>query len=489
MHCPAALSPGYAQSRPQDEPLHRLLREHLATFLEQAEDPDRGTRAPRFVERELKAILRCRLPQFGFLRAFCDQCRQSAIIPFCCKSRVCPSCATRRAEDLTEHLTARVVPEVPVRQFVLSIPFELHLLVGYQQSLFSAVSRIFTGEVFRFIRTRAKAEGFDDARPGAISFLQRFNSALRVHPHLHVVALNGFYIRDSPDEPPAFHPIAPPTPTELDAISRRVAERVLRVLRRRGLLADEGEDAAEREPDDDGIRLLEAAQRTRAEWVCDDGQGQLVPTEPDGPRRSVGAYRGFGVHANVFIPAHDGDGRRRLLRYCARPPFAQSQIRIQEDGRVAFQLRRRRRDGATHILLHPLAFIARVGAMIAPPRFNLTRYSGVLAARAAWRKEVVPQPKVDLKLAPNVDELSKPETEGGVGMSGTPYRQAWATLLARIYKVDALACSTPGCDGRLRIIAAILKKDAIRGILEHLGLDPDPPACAPARDPPQLVMS
>jgi hypothetical protein len=102
--------------------------------------------------------------------------------------------------------------------------------------------------------------------------------------------------------------------------------------------------------------------------------------------------------------------------------------------------------------------------MIPPPRFNLTRYSGVLAARAAWRKEVVPQPKVDLRRAPTLEELSQPKGEGEASAGETSYRQAWAALLAKIYKVDALACSTPGCDGRLRIVAAILKKDIGGGL-------------------------
>ena len=56
----------------------------------------------------------------------------------------------------------------------------------------------------------------------------------------------------------------------------------------------------------------------------------------------------------------------------------------------------------------------------------------------------------------------------------------WATLLRRIYLDDVLACP---CGGRRYVVAEINERDAIVSILNHLGLDPDPPAVARARDP------
>jgi hypothetical protein len=37
--------------------------------------------------------------------------------------------------------------------------------------------------------------------------------------------------------------------------------------------------------------------------------------------------------------------------------------------------------------------MARLAAIIAPPRYPLVRFAGVLAPRSAWRREVVPQPR------------------------------------------------------------------------------------------------
>jgi hypothetical protein len=47
-------------------------------------------------------------------------------------------------------------------------------------------------------------------------------------------------------------------------------------------------------------------------------------------------------------------------------------------------------------------------------------------------------------------------------------RLEWATLLKRIYNIDALAC--PTCDGRLDFVAVITEPEPIHNILDHLGL-------------------
>jgi hypothetical protein len=60
-------------------------------------------------------------------------------------------------------------------------------------------------------------------------------------------------------------------------------------------------------------------------------------------------------------------------------------------------------------------------------------------------------------------------------------RYDWATLLRRVFDIDALRC--PGCAGRLTFIAVITEPATVRAILEHLDLPADPPTCARARDP------
>jgi hypothetical protein len=46
-----------------------------------------------------------------------------------------------------------------------------------------------------------------------------------------------------------------------------------------------------------------------------------------------------------------------------------------------------------HRVMTAMEFMARLSAIIAPPRYPLVRYGGVLAPRSAWRRHVVPKPR------------------------------------------------------------------------------------------------
>jgi hypothetical protein len=58
-----------------------------------------------------------------------------------------------------------------------------------------------------------------------------------------------------------------------------------------------------------------------------------------------------------------------------------------------------------------------------------------------------------------------------------------ALLLKRVFLIDALKC--PKCQGRMKILAAIIKPEAIRKILDHLGIPSEAPRRTAARPPPQ----
>jgi hypothetical protein len=60
------------------------------------------------------------------------------------------------------------------------------------------------------------------------------------------------------------------------------------------------------------------------------------------------------------------------------------------DGRLLYRLKRRWRDGTTHMIFEPLELVEKLAALVPPPRFNLVRYHGILAPSAAWRPLVIP---------------------------------------------------------------------------------------------------
>jgi hypothetical protein len=105
---------------------------------------------------------------------------------------------------------------------------------------------------------------------------------------------------------------------------------------------------------------------------------------------------------------------------------------------------------------------------------NLIRYFGILAPAAKHRAKVVPAPKVELDLSPNTAlEPKVPRPSGGVD---------WASLLRRVYGLDALRCP---CGGRIRILSVIEDPAVIRRILGHLKLTVEPAPRLRARAPPE----
>ena len=89
---------------------------------------------PAYVEREFYAYLQCGILAHGFLRLGCDTCHKEMLPAFSCKRRgFCPSCAGRRMAQMAAHLVERVIPWVPTRQWVVSVPIPLCWVFGAAQ--------------------------------------------------------------------------------------------------------------------------------------------------------------------------------------------------------------------------------------------------------------------------------------------------------------------------------------------------------------------
>jgi len=83
----------------------------------------RGASLSQFVKDEFDAFLACGMLAQGFLRVRCADCGHDKLVGFSCKRRgFCPSCGARRRAQIAAHLVEHVIPRVPVRQWVLSLP-------------------------------------------------------------------------------------------------------------------------------------------------------------------------------------------------------------------------------------------------------------------------------------------------------------------------------------------------------------------------------
>jgi hypothetical protein len=344
--------------------------------------------------------------------------------------------------------------------------------------LLSAVLGTFMQHLSAFYRAQAQRRGYGAGRTGGVTFVQRFGSALHLNPHLHVLMLDGVYVRHPDSGQPTFVAVDPPTDAQVQHLIAQVAVRLIALLERRGVLHDAHTDAlADQAPLLAGLtaaavqgRLAlgpHAGQRLRR-VLADAGQGQR--TAP-----LCFAARGFSLHAATTVAAPDRAGLERLCRYVNRPPLAYGRLQLLDADRLSFSLKSAWEDGTTHLLLSPLERIDKLAALVPPPRLHLVRYHGVLAPHAADRALIVPGVP-----APGTPPDTGPTAPAPARASRLPC--AW--LLARGFAVDALRC--PRCGGRLRLIAALTDPDSSRTYLTGVGLPADPPASAPPRPPPSL---
>jgi len=391
-------TPAYERHRPEETRLHTVVREQLESFLAHARDREHPV--PRFVEQELRAYLRCGILAHGFLRLHCDACGHDRLVAFSCKRRgFCPSCGGRRMADTAAHLVDCVLPEVPIRQWVLMLPYPLRYRCAYDRALTSQVLRAFLRTLFAALRRRAKDQwNVPHGQCGAVTFIQRFGSALNLNLHFHTLALDGVYVGDY-GTPLRFLPLPPPNPDEVARVLAGTARRTARLLEAR---AEADDDALTR--DEPLLATLAAASlRARTALGPDAGQrwrrlGERVePREADSdPEASprVPQHGGMSLHADVAVPARDRQRLERLCRYVARPPLAHDRLEDWSDGRLALRLKARWRDGTTHILMQRHELLERLVPLIPPPRAHQVRYHGVLAPCASARKHVVPGPRL-----------------------------------------------------------------------------------------------
>jgi hypothetical protein len=173
----------YERRRPEETTLYRVVQENLETFLAEVEAGGVAS-LPQFVKDEFDAFLECGILAHGFLRVRCAECGHEKLVAFSCKRRgICPSCGARRMAETAAWLVDRVIPKVPVRQWVLSFPIPLRSLFAVHPELLAPVLQI----IHRVIAThliRQAGVKRSEAATGAVTLIQRFGSAANLNIHL-----------------------------------------------------------------------------------------------------------------------------------------------------------------------------------------------------------------------------------------------------------------------------------------------------------------
>ena len=472
----------YARRDPEQSILHQVIRENWKTFVTEAESA--GKTLPYYVVKEFESFLTCGVLASGFVRLKCENCPHEVIAGFSCKKRgFCPSCSGKRLATAGAFFTDHVFPRVPARQWVLSVPIPLRHWTASNPKLMGAVLTITTRAITAYYKKKAAARGEKNGMTGAVTFIQRGGNSLNLNPHYHQLWMEGVFVPNPKDiKGRALYRWVPsPTDNEITEVLATIRKRVVGLLIKRGYLNEEGAPSEE-SPIMDQEPLL-------AEVMGASIQQKIATGERAGkPVRRVGSWGdsdekprmegplcaslgGFSLHSNVFIEQKKPEKFEKLVRYMARGPVANSRIYRDDNGDIGYMLKTPWSDGTFAIRLSALEFIEKLVALIPPPRIHMTRLSGVLAPNHAWRSRVVP---------PRVES----ESSGNKAVPAQR-RLSWHELLKRIFKIDLSICSL--CSGKVRFIAAVMKRDVIVKILTHLNLPTALPQWGPARSPPTLA--
>jgi len=489
---------GYAPRQPQETALWKIVRDHLGDFFRYVRE-HYAAPIPNYVKQALSQYLKCGDFNYGFALCECDACNHQVMVAFSCKQRTtCPSCASRRMCSEAAHITDRVLPNVPIRQWVLSLPMELRGLCATDPVVMTAMNRIFTEEVSR----RYKKECGEESHPGSISCLQRFGGSLNLNVHIHSIFLDGAFA--SRGESLTFAEAPVPTQEEIHTLVVRIHTRAIKWLRRHGYM---------KEKDGDGIDPTPLQAMTQLAM----SGGNFLESEPDAHEKDehrqtrsrlfAATYEHFDLHCGVCIKKNDDAGREKLVRYCARPVLALDRLEILPDGNISYRVKYSRR-GRTHRIMTPIEFIARLAILIPPPFYPLIRYAGILGPGAKLRDRVIPKPclrrvasgevielperekkkkekcknsNADLVLVKepeptewNMITLSHWERLGNGALVAATRTIDWRTLLARTFGPDVLKC--PKCNGRLRVVATVVDRNIARQILARVKQARDPPS-------------
>ncbi len=169
----APVASRYRRREPERTLLHATVRAHWKTFLAEVEEGgETGASLPRFVVGEFERYLACGILAHGFARVRCTACGDELLVALSCKGRgFCPSCTTRRMHDTAAHLVDRVIPRVPVRQWVLSLPRCARFLLARDLQLVTRTLDIALRAIFAHQRLRARRAGALAPQAGAVTFV------------------------------------------------------------------------------------------------------------------------------------------------------------------------------------------------------------------------------------------------------------------------------------------------------------------------------
>jgi hypothetical protein len=364
--------------------------------------------------------------------------------------------------EASTHLVDNILPYHPYRQFVISFPIPMRYWLHTNKKLYAKVHSIVIKEIHKYYIKKAENLGIKDPTPGAISFTQRFGSALNLNVHIHALFLDGVYIRIK--DKAVFRNIDAITNEEVVELLEVISKKVMKHLKKQGYLDEDG-DVVENPLSDDIFSdyesmSLAATNSIAGKIAFGPNAGKYVTRIGSGfgfceeipLAKGVRCYsvNGFSLHANTTINTLQRDRLEKLVRYIARGPLSNERLEITGDGSVKLELKTAYSDGTTHLLFSPSEFLEKLTVLVPPPKTHLVRWSGVFAPNSPYRRDIVLKPN-----ARKGFEFEEVEEGGEVKKNYS----SWHKMLARVFKIDVSKCNR--LDGDMSVFCALTCWDLI----------------------------
>jgi len=288
----------YERRQPELGALHRAVRTGWPQVKALARDST-GAPLPEFVDKAMKAYLACGQLPCGFARFRCSGCRKDVLVAFSCKARgLCPSCDGKRMLEEAEHITSAILPELPYRQWVLTLPFDLRYVLAWNAVLRNAVHKALMRAIHKHYVRDARLQGVQGPVQGAaISVAQRMSSDLKLNLHWHLLLADGVWTAH--DGVATFHPAAPLDTMRVQETLHDAVLRIDKVLKRSGWQDRDDDPFADSEP-----ALAELWKAALLGRPIDAAETRLKKAQLRGlPRphgRNCAEMSGFSLHAKPF---------------------------------------------------------------------------------------------------------------------------------------------------------------------------------------------
>ena len=98
--------------------------------------------------------------------------------------------------ETAAHLADHVIPRLPVRQWVVSVPKRLRYHLERDPAVLNTTLHIFLTAIERVLRQHSPGASAA-SRLGAVIFIHRFGALLNTHLHFHCIVVDGVFEADA----------------------------------------------------------------------------------------------------------------------------------------------------------------------------------------------------------------------------------------------------------------------------------------------------